>query len=240
MVDGMTKEVLKMVDVQKIYRMGDRKLHALKDVDMCIRQNDFTTVLGKSGSGKSTLLHIMGLLDRPTKGRVYIDGIPTDTLTDDEQAKIRGKKIGFVFQTFNLINSITALENVELPMVIYDVPKEERTKRATSLLEKLGMGHRLDHYPGQLSGGERQRVAIARALSNDPEIILADEPTGNLDSKTGKEVLKIFKKLQENEKRTVVIITHDISITKITKKTVKLMDGKIVGEMCKTKEVKKK
>ena len=187
------KEVMKLEDVTKTYVMGEGiKVHALQGVTMTIRQNDFAAILGPSGSGKSTLLHVMGLLDTPTSGKRYVDGIDTSTMSGDEQAKIRGEKIGFVFQTFNLINSLTALENVELPMMLKEGDGERRRKRAADLLTQVGLGERLDHLPGQLSGGQRQRVAIARALVNDPEILLADEPTGNLDRNTGKEIVDLL------------------------------------------------
>ncbi len=221
------KEVMKLENVTKTYIMGeDIKVHALQGVTMKICDNDFAAILGPSGSGKSTLLHVMGLLDTPSTGKRYIDGIETSTMSEDEQAKIRGEKIGFVFQTFNLIPSLTALENVELPMMLKEGDGYKRKKRAADLLTQVGLGDRLDHLPGQLSGGQRQRVAIARALANNPEIILADEPTGNLDSKTGHEVLGIFKKLHK-EGRTIIIITHDAYVAEQAKRMLKLMDGKV-------------
>jgi len=221
------KEVMKLDNVTKTYIMGeDIKVHALQGVTMKICDNDFAAILGPSGSGKSTLLHVMGLLDTPSTGKRYIDGIETSTMSEDEQAKIRGEKIGFVFQTFNLISSLTALENVELPMMLKEGDGYKRKKRAADLLTQVGLGDRLDHLPGQLSGGQRQRVAIARALANNPEIILADEPTGNLDSKTGHEVLDIFKKLHK-EGRTIIIITHDAYVAEQAKRMLKLMDGKV-------------
>lgn len=230
------KEVMKLEDVTKTYVMGEGiRVHALQGVTMRICQNDFAAILGPSGSGKSTLLHVMGLLDTPTSGKRYVDGIETSTMSEDEQAKIRGEKIGFVFQTFNLINSLTALENVELPMMLKEGDGYKRRKRAAELLTQVGLGDRLDHLPGQLSGGQRQRVAIARALANNPEIILADEPTGNLDSKTGHEVLSIFKKLH-NEGRTIIIITHDHYVAEQAKRMLKLMDGKINDSGCKVKK----
>jgi putative ABC transport system ATP-binding protein len=219
------KEVLRLQDVDKIYKMGTVDVHALDKANLVIRQGELVVILGPSGSGKSTLLHIMGLLDTPTSGFRYIDGIETARLDDRAQARIRGQKIGFIFQRFNLIPSLTALQNVELPTIICE--KCERLEgKARSVLETLGMGGRLDHYPGQLSGGQVQRVAIARALVNEPEIILADEPTGNLDSKTGKEVLGIITGLHEQGK-TIVIITHDESITRIAERVVRINDGRI-------------
>ncbi len=221
------REILRLECVSKLYGSGESGVAAIRDMDFTIHNGELTSVLGPSGSGKSTLLHLMGLLDKPTTGKVYIAGTDTTSISDADQARLRGKMIGFVFQAFNLISSFTALENVELPLMIYDVPKEERRKKATAILERLQMGHRLNHLPSQLSGGERQRVAIARALINDPEIILADEPTGNLDSKTGEEVLKIIEDLHQ-EGRTIILVTHDESLVKVTEKVVRIRDGRLV------------
>ncbi len=223
----MVKDVLRLEKITKVYNMGQGvSVEALAGLDLTIKENEFTSILGPSGSGKSTLLHIIGLLDSPTSGKRYVDGIETSTMNENEQARVRGDKIGFVFQTFNLISSLSALENVELPLLLRDHHKGKRKEKATALLSQVGLGERLDHLPNQLSGGQRQRVAIARALINDPEIILADEPTGNLDSKTGHEILDIFKELHE-QGRTIVIITHDPQITKVTHRVVKIKDGKI-------------
>jgi putative ABC transport system ATP-binding protein len=221
------KEVLKLEDVTKQYGSGDSAVTALDNINFTVHKGELTSVLGPSGSGKSTLLHIMGLLDRPTSGKVYIEGIDTTTISKTEQAQLRGRKIGFVFQAFNLIPSLTALENVELPLIISNVPKARRREMATELLKRLNLGHRLDHRPNQLSGGEKQRVAIARALINDPEIILADEPTGNLDSKSGLEVLEILHNLHM-EGKTIIIITHEEGVVRITEKVVRIRDGKLV------------
>lgn len=222
------KDVIKLENITKIYKMGEGvSVKALQGVDLVIKEKDFVSILGPSGSGKSTLLHIMGLLDRPTSGKRYIGGIETSTMDEEERARIRGDKIGFVFQTFNLISSLNALENVELPLLLRESNTKERRKRAKELLERVGLGERIYHRPGQLSGGQRQRVAIARALANNPTIVLADEPTGNLDSKTGKEILQILKELHK-EGRTIVIITHDEYITKVTDKVIRLRDGKIM------------
>lgn len=221
------KEVIRLDKITKVYPMGQGiTVEALKGVDLVIRKNEFVSILGPSGSGKSTLLHLIGLLDSPTSGKRYIDGIDTSRMSEDEQARIRGDKIGFVFQTFNLIPSLTALENVELPLMLRRSDRSKRREKATELLKLVGLGERLDHHPNQLSGGQRQRVAIARALVNDPEVILADEPTGNLDSKTGREILQILSDLH-GQGKTIVIITHDQYLTKVTQRVVKIIDGMI-------------
>lgn len=218
--------VIELENVSKIYPMGHTRVVALKNVSLKIYKGDYVAVLGRSGSGKSTLLHMMGILDVPTSGKIYIDGNEVSQLGEDERARIRGKKIGFVFQLFNLIPSLTALENVAIPMMIYGVGKAEREKRAKELLEKLDLGERLFHKPAELSGGQRQRVAIARALANQPEVILADEPTGNLDSKSGYEVVETFTKLNK-EGKTVVVVTHDEDIAEHAKRIVKIKDGEV-------------
>jgi len=225
--DLHVREILKLDNVCKVYSEGASGVTAVCGIDFTVHKGELTGILGPSGSGKSTLLHLMGLLDRPTTGKIYVDGIDTTMMSADQQARIRGKKIGFVFQAFNLVASLTALENVELPLVIYGMPKGEREKRAVAILQRLGLGSRLGHLPSQLSGGERQRVAIARALINDPEIILADEPTGNLDSRTGTDVLRIIEDLHHDGK-TIIIVTHDESIVGITEKIVRIKDGRVV------------
>ncbi|HID73190.1 TPA: ABC transporter ATP-binding protein [Candidatus Micrarchaeota archaeon] len=202
------------------------EVHALRNANLTIYEDELMVILGPSGSGKSTLLHIIGMLDSPSKGKRYIDGVDTSTMDESEQARVRGEKIGFVFQTFNLINSLTVMDNVMLPLLICNTRCADKRERAAQILKDVGLGHRMDHYPNQLSGGERQRVAIARALVNDPEIILADEPTGNLDSKTGAEVLKVLKMLHDKGK-TIAIITHDEHITRIAERVVRLKDGTI-------------
>jgi putative ABC transport system ATP-binding protein len=220
--------LLELEHVSKIYKLDEVEVKALDDVSLKINKNDFIAVTGPSGSGKSTLLHITGCLDRPTKGKVFLEGKDVSILNDSELARVRGRKIGFVFQFFNLYPTLTALENVELPMMIVEKNKKERRERALQLLETVGMGKRAEHLPSQLSGGERQRVAIARALANNPPLILADEPTGNLDSKTGKEIISLLTKLREEEEKTIVIVTHEPTIAKYAEKIIYLSDGKIV------------
>ena len=221
--------IMRLENVSKVYNMGEEKVYALNGINLDIHEGDLASVLGPSGSGKSTLLNMLGLLDPPSAGSIFLDGIDTTRLSEKGLAGVRGKKIGFIFQMFNLIPSLTVIQNVMLPAVIYESDPVKTRQKAKEILEKLGMGERLDHFPNQLSGGQRQRVAVARSLINDPEIILADEPTGNLDSKTGAEVLGMFKKLND-EGKTIIIVTHDLHVAKITKRTIKVVDGKIVKE----------
>ena len=213
--------------VSKIYKMGEEKVYALDGIDLDIHEGDLASVLGPSGSGKSTLLNMLGLLDPPSAGSIFLDGIDTTRLSEKGLAAVRGKKIGFIFQMFNLIPSLSVIQNVMLPAVIYESDPEKTLQKAEGILKKIGMGDRLEHFPNQLSGGQRQRVAIARSLINDPEIILADEPTGNLDQKTGEEVLRMFHMLHEQGK-TIIIVTHDIHVAKFTQRTIRVVDGKIV------------
>lgn len=220
----MKNSVIKLEEVTKVYEMGEVEVRALRGVDLSILEGDFVSIIGPSGSGKSTMLHIIGCLDRPTSGKVFLEGADVSLLSDSELARVRGKKIGFVFQFFNLYPTLNALENVELPMMILNKGKMERRKRAKELLESVGMGDRMHHLSHQLSGGQRQRVAIARALANDPAVIFADEPTGNLDSKSGEEVLRIFNELNKKG-RTVVVVTHETSIAESATTIVKMKDG---------------
>ena len=225
----MNKVVIKTNDLCKYYNEGKHnEVKAVEKVDLEIKKGDFISIIGPSGSGKSTLLHLLGLLDRPTCGEIYFDGKNVSELSDNRVTKIRRERVGFVFQQFNLIPLLTALENVELPMTINGHRKIDTKKRAKELLEKVGLGHRLNNRPPQLSGGEKQRVAIARALANDPEIIFADEPTGNLDTKTGREIIDLLRRM---DKRgfTLVIITHDQRIAKVTEKIINIKDGKIIS-----------
>jgi len=221
--------VIELDEVNKTYKMDEVEVPVLNNVNIKIMKKDFVSIMGPSGSGKSTLLNMIGALDRPTSGRVFIDGTDLSKLSEIEIARTRGKKIGFVFQTFNLYPTLDALGNVELPMIIMEKGKSERKKKAMELLGLVGLKERAEHLPSQLSGGERQRVAIARALANDPAFILADEPTGNLDSKSGKEIMCIFEKLNE-EGRTVVVVTHDMNIASHSKHIIRIKDGKIIGD----------
>lgn len=220
--------VIKVENIRKKYLLGNYELEVLRGITLYINDGDNVAIMGPSGSGKSTLMHIMGCLDVPTSGKVYVKGKDTSHLDENELARIRGKTIGFVFQVFYLLPSLSTIENVALPMVFYGVPQEEREERAKELLKKVGLGHRTTHLPSELSGGERQRVAIARALANNPDVILADEPTGNLDSKSGEEVMRIFKNLN-SEGKTIVVVTHDPNIAKHAKRIIRLKDGMIEG-----------
>ena len=219
--------LLKLENVWKTYNLGKIKIDVLKNISLSIVKQDFVVVLGPSGSGKSTLLNVMSCLDIPTKGRVFLENKDISKLNEDELAEIRGKTIGFVFQQFNLLPHLTALENVILPTIFRGVNQNERLKKAKHYLDSVGLSDRLNHRPSELSGGERQRVAISRALVNNPEIIVADEPTGNVDSKTGQHIMKILKDLNEKEKRTIIVVTHDIGLQNFANKIIKIKDGEI-------------
>lgn len=217
-------------DLWKIYRVGKIEYPALKGVSFEIDQGEFLAVVGPSGSGKSTLLHILGGLDRPTKGRVIVDGVDLSMLNRDELAEYRNKKMGFVFQFYNLIPYLTAVENIELPMSIAGVPPSKRRRIALELLSTLGLEDKAYKRPTELSGGEQQRIAILRALANNPKLILADEPTGNLDSKSAKVVVETFRKLVDEKNITVVMVTHNLELTKACDRIIHLRDGRVVGE----------
>ncbi|MBM3208921.1 ABC transporter ATP-binding protein [Candidatus Shapirobacteria bacterium] len=218
--------LLKLENVFKIYKIDDLPVKALDGVDLVIKKGDFLSVMGPSGSGKSTLMHIAGCLDIPTSGKVILEGENVSSLGEKELAKIRSTKIGFVFQSFNLVPRMEAIDNVQLPLIYAGIKTAERERRATETLIALGLKERLHHFPNQLSGGEQQRVALARALVNRPAIILADEPTGNVDSHTAKEIMEILTKLNK-EGNTLIIVTHDPEVAKWTKRIVKIKDGKI-------------
>ena len=222
--------VIQTVDLRKTYIQGDRPLVVLKGLNITVEPGEFTAIMGPSGSGKSTLLNMIGALDRPTSGNVYINGVDLSKLSDRQIASLRNKEIGFIFQFFNLIPRMDAQTNVELPMVIDGVPRGKRRKRAQDLLEMVGLGGRADHKPSQLSGGEQQRVAIARSLANDPMLLLADELTGNLDSKTGEEIMHLLRTLNKEEGKTFILITHDPTVGQSTDRIVQLSDGVIVGD----------
>ena len=222
--------VLEIKDAWKVYKMGLVEVAAVKGIDMKVGEGEFVAVVGASGSGKSTTLNIMGALDIPTTGEVLLDGIDITKLSESELARIRGKKIGFVFQAFNLYPSLNVFENIALPMRIHEFPSEEIARRVPELIQQVGLAHREHHLPSQLSGGERQRVAIARALSTYPSMVLADEPTGNLDTKTSLEIMAILKNLNENEGKTVIIVTHEQDIAAFAKRVITLRDGKILSD----------
>lgn len=222
-------ESIVIKDIVKTYLMGDTTVRALAGVSLLIERGEFTAIMGPSGSGKSTLMNILGCLDRPTIGSYMLDGAEVATLSDDELAVTRNRKIGFVFQNFNLLARMSSLQNVALPMVYAGVPKKERLEKATKALTMVGLGDRMHHKPNELSGGQRQRVAIARSLVNEPTIILADEPTGNLDSRAGDEIMEIFCELNR-QGRTVVLVTHEPDIAEYTRRTVTFRDGVIVKD----------
>jgi putative ABC transport system ATP-binding protein len=221
--------VIEIEGVTKLYKMGEEVIHALRGVNLKIRRNEYLAIMGPSGSGKSTLMNMLGCLDTPTAGRYEFNGKNVATMIDDELAEIRNKEIGFVFQTFNLLPRSNALHNVELPLIYAGIPKAERLDRARAALTNVGLRDRMDHRPNELSGGQRQRVAIARALVNDPSIILADEPTGNLDSKTGHEIMELFEHLYDLG-NTIIVVTHEEDIAQHARRIVRLRDGLIESD----------
>ena len=215
-------------NLSKTYRMGEVEVQALRDVNLEIKDGEFIAIIGPSGSGKSTLLNLLGCLDKPTSGAVFIDGINTGKLSENALAEIRREKIGFIFQQFNLIHTLNALENVALPMFFAGVGREARLKKAEELLVKVGLGDRIYHKPSELSGGQQQRVAIARSLSNDPEVVIGDEPTGNVDTEAGDAIMDILEGLNRDEGRTIIVVTHDAEIAAHAGRTKRMRDGKVL------------
>ena len=230
--------IIELKDVCRYYQLGNTEIKALCNVNLQIKRGDFLAIVGPSGSGKSTMMNLVGALDLSTRGDIFLDGQNIEDLHESELAQIRGKKIGFVFQTFNLIPTLNAIENIALPMIFHRVGKEERMKKAEEILKEVSLMHRRNHFPKELSGGERQRVAIGRALANDPEVILADEPTGNLDTQTGTEIIKLFIDLNKKGK-TIILVTHNLNLIKYAQKVLKISDGKII-EQRKIKREKEK
>jgi putative ABC transport system ATP-binding protein len=219
--------LIRLEDVHKTYDLGEIKVYALRGVTLQMHAGEFVAVMGASGSGKSTLMNILGCLDKPTKGHYFLDGVDASGMTKTELARIRNRKLGFVFQQFNLLSRTSALENVELPTIYAGIPQEEREKRASESLERVGLADRADHHPSQLSGGQQQRVAIARALVNRPAILLADEPTGNLDSRTSVEIMDIMQRLNTEQNLTVILVTHEPDIAQYAKRIIEFRDGKV-------------
>ena len=222
--------LIEIKDIYKIYNPGENEVRALDGVSLTIEDGEFVAIIGQSGSGKSTLMNMLGLLDKCTSGEYYMEGVNVSEMTDNKMSEIRNKKIGFIFQGFNLIPSLTALGNVELPLIYRGLKKSEREKLAKESLKMVGLENRMNHRPTQMSGGQQQRVAIARAIAAKPPVILADEPTGNLDSKSGEEVMKIIHRLH-NEGRTIILITHDNEIAKEAERIIRIHDGKIVEDI---------
>jgi ABC-type lipoprotein export system ATPase subunit len=223
--------LIELRDVSKTYNLGEVKVEALKQANLTIEQGEFVSLIGPSGSGKSTLMNTLGCLDRPTSGEYHLAGDEVAGLSRDERARLRNRRIGFVFQNFNLLARTSALENVELPLLYATgISARQRHERARAKLELVGLGDRMDHHPSQLSGGQQQRVAIARALVNDPAILMADEPTGNLDTRTSREIIALFRQLNEQQKLTVILVTHDQEVARHAKRNIVLRDGRIVAD----------
>jgi ABC-type lipoprotein export system ATPase subunit len=226
----MDKPVIDLKDISKVYGQYEKEIRAIDRVSLSIFDSEFVAITGPSGSGKSTLLHLMGLLDRPTEGTVFMDGLNTSTITGEEIAKFRGKKIGFVFQTYNIIPRLSVIENVMLPGIIQELPLDEVREKAQKLLEETGIAHRANHKGAHLSGGEQQKAAIARALINDPSVILADEPTGALDSKNSDSIMEILRRMNASRNVTTIFVTHDNRQAKYAKRIIELQDGRIIKD----------
>lgn len=227
----MDNDIIKMTNITKSFFIGKpNQLDILKNINLTVKKGEFVAIIGASGSGKSTLMNIIGALDRQTSGEYFLDGIDISKINDNDLSEIRNKKIGFVFQSSNLIARTNSLQNVELPMLYYGKDRKTRISRAKELLQLVGMEDRMNHLPSELSGGQKQRVAIARALANDPDIILADEPTGALDSETGRLIMNIFHKIHETQGRTIILITHEMKLASETQRIITLKDGEIIGE----------
>jgi putative ABC transport system ATP-binding protein len=218
--------LIEMHELTRVYQLGPQEIYALRGIDLIVEQGEYVAIMGPSGSGKSTLMNIIGCLDRPSAGKYILDGTAVETMADDELAAVRNKKIGFVFQTFNLLSRTTALQNVELPLVYARMPRAERVRQAEEALAAVGLADRMSHQPNELSGGQRQRVAIARALVNKPSLLLADEPTGNLDSQTGREILDLFRDLHRNG-NSIIMVTHEDDVAREARRVIHIRDGKI-------------
>ena len=229
--------LIELSDVAKVYRMGEMEVHALRGVTLSIEKGEYVALIGPSGSGKSTLMNTLGCLDRPTQGDYFLDGSNVVPMSRDARARIRNRQIGFVFQNFNLLARTSALENVELPL-LYGASKSQRKRRsvASEMLDLVGLGDRMDHHPGQLSGGQQQRVAIARALSTNPNILMGDEPTGNLDTKTSREVIELFEKLNREKNLTVILVTHDLAVARNARRNIVMRDGEVVCDTTDSEE----
>jgi len=221
--------LIEMRELTRVYQLGPQEIYALRGVNLTIDPGEYVAIMGPSGSGKSTLMNIIGCLDTPSAGRYFLDGIAVETMNDDELAAVRNKKIGFVFQTFNLLARTTALQNVELPLIYAKIPRAERREMAEEALRSVGLGERMNHQPNELSGGQRQRVAIARALVNKPSLLLADEPTGNLDSQTGREILDLFRELSSRG-NSIIMVTHEDDVAREARRVVHIRDGRIADQ----------
>jgi putative ABC transport system ATP-binding protein len=224
--EAMPEHLIEMHELTRVYQLGPQEIYALRGIDLIIEPGEYVAIMGPSGSGKSTLMNIIGCLDTPTAGRYILDGVGVETMNDDELAAVRNRKIGFVFQTFNLLARTTALQNVELPLVYAKISRIERRRLAEEALVAVGLKDRMDHQPNELSGGQRQRVAIARALVNKPSLLLADEPTGNLDSQTGREILDLFRELHERG-NSIIMVTHEDDVAQEAKRVVHIRDGRV-------------